>query len=67
MTPSKMIMADKFINALIEAGLVGDRTATVTIKATCGEPIYLDYECLGDERLLNIVGAIEVVDDEAAA
>jgi hypothetical protein len=65
--PSKIIMGDKFIAALHEAGLVDDRTSTVTIKATVGRPILLDYECFGDDRLLDIVGAIEVLDDEDAA
>ena len=58
---SKPIAADKFIAALKEKGLLPRNCKGFTISAYAGEPIYMHYTVLGDERLLEVAksGAIE--------
>lgn len=59
----KVILAEAFIKALTDAGLVPERTVSVFIKAKVGEPITMDYTCFGDERLLDVARGVRVAAD----
>lgn len=67
MSKPKLILGDKFVQALTDAGLLPERTLGVVIRATVGEPVEMTYEVFGDERLLDIAGAIEETDDPEEA
>jgi hypothetical protein len=63
----KLLAGHTFIRALEDAGLLPDRTVSVFIRATVGEPVELSYETLADELLLDIAGAIRETDDTQEA
>lgn len=54
----KPILAKKFIEALTETGLLPPWTTRVKIEAKIGEPVQIEYEVYGDERLLEIAPGI---------
>jgi len=59
-----------FIDALREAGLLPDRTVSVTIRATYGEPVRMEYECHpSQEELAALLPGIKKADsaDDARA
>jgi hypothetical protein len=68
MSPQKMILGDKFINALTAAGLLPERTVSVVIRAAISEVVVMEYEVYGDDRLVGIAAtAIEITEDESEA
>lgn len=58
-----IILADKMLEALESAGLirVEDRVRRVVIDLQIGHVAVIHVECIGDERLLNIVPGLDGV------
>jgi hypothetical protein len=51
---NRIILAERFMDALKEQGLIPSNCRRVVIDAEVSNPVHLYYECFGDERLLNI-------------
>jgi hypothetical protein len=51
----KLILAHKFIGALLETGIVDNRTRRIVIDAEIGQPVRIYLEKFGDDRLLVVL------------
>jgi hypothetical protein len=57
------ILSDKFINALIEAGIADEQTYRVVIDAEAGQSPRV-YVCkYGGDKLLKVIDDIEIQDE----
>jgi hypothetical protein len=66
-----LILGHTFVAALQTSGLLpaDQRILAVTITARCGDPIVMEWEAFGDDRLLDLAGTIQRADslDDAKA
>lgn len=63
----KLIHGRRFIDAMIESGLLPPYTVAVTIKASVSDVVTLDYQTFGDERLVNFAANLAETDDPIEA
>ena len=64
---SRLLIADTFIAAMIDAGLLPEATTYVRITAEVGSPIRLDYETFAYEEILAVPSVFEATDDPSEA
>jgi hypothetical protein len=57
---STVLRGNKFIEALKDAGLVPKYTTRITITANYDSVVELEYECLAQENLIQVVPGMEI-------